>query len=188
MSSAAAVMKMRTMGLGLGMRRPISTTSGSSTLRVMRGMQRGFVLAHHQTHQPPLGKDINNQSHISRRTISSSSPRRLGSIGLEELERLGKEPEERSGQYRELSIADCLRWKPESEEDNEVVVKGYVRSVRGMKAYRFVSLGDGSSLAPLQAVVAVDTNQAEGCDHYLPCNISEPCPACLGYQACSIKY
>lgn len=60
-----------------------------------------------------------------------------------------------------MSIAECLRWEPESEEDN-VVVQGYVRSVRGMKTHRFVSLGDGSSLAPLQAVVPVDTNQTEG--------------------------
>ncbi|CAK7214224.1 asparaginyl-tRNA synthetase [Sporothrix eucalyptigena] len=34
-----------------------------------------------------------------------------------------------------------------------VVVNGFIRSVRTMKKYTFVTLGDGSSLAPLQAVV-----------------------------------
>ncbi|KAK3949684.1 hypothetical protein QBC32DRAFT_31724 [Pseudoneurospora amorphoporcata] len=160
MSSAAAMM-----------RRSIFTTQASSTFRVMRGM-RSVVLARHQP-PPPLGKDL-DQGHISRRTISSSSPRRVQNIDLKELERLVKEAQERLKKLEDeageplkrttplhMSIAECLRWKPESEEDN-VVVQGYVRSVRGMKTHRFVSLGDGSSLAPLQAVVPVDTNQAEG--------------------------
>ena len=165
------------MRMGMGMGKSIFTsTPSSSTLRATRGM-RSTVLARHLPQQPPLGKDL-DQGHISRRTISSSSPRRVKNWDLKELERLVKESKERLRKLEDeagkplkrttalhMSIAECLRWKPESEEDN-VVVQGYIRSVRGMKTHRFVSLGDGSSLAPLQAVVPVDTNQAEGCDHY----------------------
>ncbi|SPQ24717.1 36ebabfb-cdbc-4b3f-a3ac-9b839435cb21 [Thermothielavioides terrestris] len=53
------------------------------------------------------------------------------------------------------SIAQLLQWKPAERVDN-VVVNGFVRSVRPMKTHRFVSLGDGSSLAPLQALVKAD--------------------------------
>lgn len=59
------------------------------------------------------------------------------------------------------SIAKLLEWKPQSEA-RDVVVNGFIRSVRTMKARSFVALGDGSSLAPLQALVP--TNQAEGYD------------------------
>ncbi|KAK1757269.1 hypothetical protein QBC47DRAFT_422244 [Echria macrotheca] len=53
------------------------------------------------------------------------------------------------------SIAELLQWKP-AERVDDVVVNGFVRSVRAMKAHGFVSLGDGSSLAPLQALVHAD--------------------------------
>jgi len=76
-------------------------------------------------------------SHVPRRYVSSQKP---------------QQP------YR--SVAQLLQWKPQ-EEIEDVVVNGFVRSVRGLKAHRFVSLGDGSSLAPLQAVV--ETDRAEGC-------------------------
>ncbi|TLS22828.1 uncharacterized protein PpBr36_06166 [Pyricularia pennisetigena] len=57
------------------------------------------------------------------------------------------------------SVARLLEWKPTTEAQN-VVVEGYVRSVRSMKTASFVSLGDGSCLASLQAIVPVD--QASG--------------------------
>ncbi|KAK4111586.1 asparaginyl-tRNA synthetase-like protein [Canariomyces notabilis] len=57
------------------------------------------------------------------------------------------------------SIAELLRWKPAQRVDH-VVVNGFVRSVRSMKAHNFVSLGDGSSISPLQALV--QTDQADG--------------------------
>lgn len=50
------------------------------------------------------------------------------------------------------SIRSFLEWKPE-EAARHVVVDGWVRSVRDMKKRAFVALGDGSTLAPLQAVV-----------------------------------
>lgn len=75
-------------------------------------------------------------SHVPRRYVSSQKP---------------QQP------YR--SLAQLLQWKPE-EKVEDVVVNGFVRSVRGLKARRFISLGDGSSLAPLQAVVEID--RAEG--------------------------
>ncbi|KAI1773077.1 asparaginyl-tRNA synthetase [Hypoxylon cercidicola] len=57
------------------------------------------------------------------------------------------------------SIAGLLDFKPH-EPVSEVKVDGYVRSVRAQKRHHFVSLGDGSSLESLQAVVPAD--QAEG--------------------------
>ncbi|KAK5654311.1 hypothetical protein OQA88_7489 [Cercophora sp. LCS_1] len=56
------------------------------------------------------------------------------------------------------SIAQLLKWKP-TEKAEGVVVNGFVRSVRSTKAHTFVSLGDGSSLAPLQALVHTDRAQ-----------------------------
>lgn len=56
------------------------------------------------------------------------------------------------------SIARLLDWKPDGEA-RDVVVNGFIRSVRSMKSRTFVALGDGSSLAPLQALVPKD--QAE---------------------------
>ncbi|KAK4157719.1 hypothetical protein C8A00DRAFT_11516 [Chaetomidium leptoderma] len=53
------------------------------------------------------------------------------------------------------SVAELLQWRPPVKAD-DVVVNGFVRSVRSMKAHRFVALGDGSSLAPLQALVQAD--------------------------------
>lgn len=52
------------------------------------------------------------------------------------------------------SVAELLQWRPDKAED--VTVNGFVRSVRSMKAHQFVALGDGSSLAPLQALVRAD--------------------------------
>lgn len=69
------------------------------------------------------------------------------------------------------SIAKLLDWKPQSDV-RDVVVNGFIRSVRTMKARSFVALGDGSSLAPLQALVPTD--QAEGYDRILR-------RVCLGY-------
>ncbi|KAL8289134.1 hypothetical protein RB597_000965 [Gaeumannomyces tritici] len=57
------------------------------------------------------------------------------------------------------SIARLLEWAPESDVP-DVVVNGYIRSVRSMKTASFVSLADGSSLNALQAVVPAD--QASG--------------------------
>lgn len=57
------------------------------------------------------------------------------------------------------TIAAILDSKP-LDAINDVEVSGFVRSVRSQKRHHFVSLGDGSSLEPLQAVVPAD--QAEG--------------------------
>ncbi len=58
-------------------------------------------------------------------------------------------------QQASRSISDLLKWRP-AEKTDSVVVNGFVRSVRAMKTHRFVALGDGSSLAPLQALVEAD--------------------------------
>ncbi|GAP90835.1 putative asparaginyl-tRNA synthetase [Rosellinia necatrix] len=57
------------------------------------------------------------------------------------------------------SISGLLDFTPAEPVEN-VKIDGYVRSVRAQKHVHFVSLGDGSSLKPLQAVVPVD--KAEG--------------------------
>ncbi|KAJ4292970.1 asparaginyl-tRNA synthetase [Collariella sp. IMI 366227] len=59
------------------------------------------------------------------------------------------------------SIAQLLQWRP-AEKVDDVVVNGFVRSVRSMKAHRFIALGDGSSLAPLQALA--EAGQAENAE------------------------
>lgn len=59
------------------------------------------------------------------------------------------------------SVAGYLDWKPE-ETAGGVHVDGYIRSVRAQKRHHFVSLGDGSTIDALQAVVPAD--QAEGWD------------------------
>lgn len=53
------------------------------------------------------------------------------------------------------SISGFLDFKPH-EPVSDVKIDGFVRSVRAQKQYHFVSLGDGSSLASLQAVVPAD--------------------------------
>ncbi|KAK5630186.1 hypothetical protein RRF57_005901 [Xylaria bambusicola] len=58
-----------------------------------------------------------------------------------------------------INISSFLTFKPEEPVD-DVKVDGYVRSVRAQKRHHFVTIGDGSSLESLQAVVPVD--QAEG--------------------------
>ncbi|CAK7213944.1 asparaginyl-tRNA synthetase [Sporothrix curviconia] len=50
------------------------------------------------------------------------------------------------------SVAGFLAWTP-AEAITGVAVHGFVRSVRKMKKYTFITLGDGSSLTSLQAVV-----------------------------------
>ncbi|OHE92210.1 asparaginyl-tRNA synthetase [Colletotrichum orchidophilum] len=51
------------------------------------------------------------------------------------------------------TVAQFLEWKPDTEV-KDVVVNGYVRSVRNMKTERFVNIGDGSSRSPIQALVS----------------------------------
>jgi hypothetical protein len=53
---------------------------------------------------------------------------------------------------RPRTIAQFLEWNPQEDVRN-VVVNGYVRSVRKSKASQFVDIGDGSTRRPLQAVV-----------------------------------
>ncbi|OTB00619.1 hypothetical protein M426DRAFT_65535 [Hypoxylon sp. CI-4A] len=57
------------------------------------------------------------------------------------------------------SIAEFLDFKPH-EPVSDVKIDGFIRSVRAQKQHHFVSLGDGSSLESLQAVVPAA--QAEG--------------------------
>lgn len=73
-----------------------------------------------------------------------------------------------SGNLASRSVARLLEWKPQ-EDARDVVVNGFIRSVRSMKSRSFVALGDGSSLASLQALVP--TNQAQGCGLFfqMPC-------------------
>lgn len=104
---------------------------------------------------------------FSRRPAASTRVSHCG-FGLNR----SREPSRRCfSKQTKQSIAELLRWKP-AEKVDDVVVNGFVRSVRSMKAHRFVSLGDGSSLAPLQALV--HTDQAQGYEQ------SRSRHACLG--------
>lgn len=58
-------------------------------------------------------------------------------------------------------IAQLLEWKPDSTAKN-VVINGYVRALRKAKTFRFLSLGDGSSKQPLQAVIPRDLADGYG--------------------------
>lgn len=86
-------------------------------------------------------------------------------------------------QQANRSVAQLLQWRP-AEKVDDVVVNGFVRSVRSMKAHRFVSLGDGSSLAPLQALVPAD--HAEGCERFFMAPLQSqvtdisPCSLAIG--------
>lgn len=73
-------------------------------------------------------------------------------------------------QQANRSVAQLLQWRP-TEKADDVVINGFVRSVRSMKAHRFVALGDGSSLAPLQALVQAD--YAEGCGESISTHMSQ---------------
>ncbi|TDZ13950.1 Asparagine--tRNA ligase [Colletotrichum spinosum] len=57
------------------------------------------------------------------------------------------------------TVAQFLDWKPDTAVE-DVVVNGHVRSVRNMKTERFVSVGDGSSRKPLQALVPRDQEES----------------------------
>lgn len=72
-----------------------------------------------------------------------------------------KPPHLSFSQLAPTSVAKLLDRKA-GNEVGDVVVNGFVRSVRHMKSQSFVSLGDGSSLAPLQALVPPD--RSEGCE------------------------
>jgi asparaginyl-tRNA synthetase len=50
------------------------------------------------------------------------------------------------------TISRLLDFKPSGAVD-DVKVDGYVRSIRSFKHHHFVSLGDGSSLESLQAII-----------------------------------
>ncbi|KAL0936970.1 asparaginyl-tRNA synthetase [Colletotrichum truncatum] len=57
------------------------------------------------------------------------------------------------------TVAQFLETKPNSEL-KDVIVNGFVRSVRNMKTERFVNVGDGSTRKPLQAVVSRDQEES----------------------------
>ncbi|EFX03355.1 asparaginyl-tRNA synthetase [Grosmannia clavigera kw1407] len=83
----------------------------------------------------------------SNRSFSLSQPCRVDD-GLQA-------PLPSSSSLLPTSVAGFLVWKP-ADPVADVAVNGFVRSVRSMKSNTFVTLGDGSSLAPLQAVVPAD--------------------------------
>lgn len=80
-------------------------------------------------------------------------------IPLNPLQQLGTRTYKSTERTR--TIADLLDFKP-PEPVPDTTANGWVRSVRAQKQHHFVSIGDGSSLVPIQAVVPPD--QAEGWD------------------------
>ena len=51
-----------------------------------------------------------------------------------------------------FSIAKLLHDVPKGDSE-EIVVNGFIRSIRNQKKMSFASVGDGSSLEPLQAIL-----------------------------------
>lgn len=113
------------------------------------GDMRAFRLAHAARHLP-----LRNTAIAAPCSATSPLTRRYATSGS------GSSSASASDNVASRSVARLLEWKPQGEV-RDVVVNGFVRSVRSMKSRSFVALGDGSSLASLQALVP--TNQAEGC-------------------------
>lgn len=117
------------------------------------GDMRAFRLAHAARHWPlrntATAAPYSAISPLTRRYATSGSGSASASASASA-----------SDNVASRSVARLLEWKPQ-EEVRDVVVNGFVRSVRSMKSRSFVALGDGSSLASLQALVP--TNQAQGC-------------------------
>ncbi len=89
----------------------------------------------------------------------SSVSRVLGPRRVASFRRCLSQQAQQARQASNRPISELLKWRPEEKAD-DVVVNGFVRSVRSMKTHRFIALGDGSSLTPLQALV--DADHADG--------------------------
>lgn len=64
----------------------------------------------------------------------------------------------------QLSVAKLLGTSPESVDEVKVNVNGFIRSIRNQKKISFASIGDGSSVQPLQALLT--PQQAERSDNH----------------------
>jgi asparaginyl-tRNA synthetase len=85
--------------------------------------------------QPRLSRCLRLASTHSQRTLHSSAPTTKAS----------------------LSVAELLDTPPAAPDN--VIVNGFVRSVRNQKNRSFASIGDGSSLEPLQALLTPQQGQ-----------------------------
>ena len=61
--------------------------------------------------------------------------------------------------FRQPSIADLLQ--DQSNVSKELVVNGWVKSIRKQKRVAFAAIGDGSTIHPLQAVFLKPEQAAE---------------------------
>ncbi|GJC88527.1 putative asparagine--tRNA ligase, mitochondrial [Colletotrichum liriopes] len=91
------------------------------------------------------------------------SPRRLGR-SLLSTQPLGRR---QLSTVTRKTVAQFLDWKPETEV-KDVVLNGYVRSVRNMKTERFVNVGDGSSRTPIQALVSRSHDESPPTGSWVP--------------------
>lgn len=64
----------------------------------------------------------------------------------------------------QLSVAKLLGTSPEYIDEVKVNVNGFIRSIRNQKKISFASIGDGSSVQPLQALLT--PQQAERFDSH----------------------
>lgn len=64
----------------------------------------------------------------------------------------------------QLSVAKLLGTSPENVDEVKVNVNGFIRSIRNQKKISFASIGDGSSVQPLQALLT--PQQAERSDNH----------------------
>jgi uncharacterized membrane protein YccC len=70
------------------------------------------------------------------------------------------------------SIAHLLDQGPQDAEN--VVVNGFIRSIRNQKQRSFASVGDGSSLEPLQALLTPEQAQRSDLTHPEPSSCPPP--------------
>lgn len=65
----------------------------------------------------------------------------------------------------QLSVAKLLGTLPKDIDEVKVNVNGFIRSIRNQKKISFASIGDGSSVQPLQALLT--PQQAERSDSHI---------------------
>lgn len=62
----------------------------------------------------------------------------------------------------QVSVAKLLGTSPENINEAKINVNGFIRSIRNQKRLSFASIGDGSSVQPLQALLTPQQAERSG--------------------------
>ena len=57
---------------------------------------------------------------------------------------------------RTLPVDESLKFLKQGQPDDEVMIRGWVRTKRELKEFTFLEVSDGSSLANLQVIISSD--------------------------------